>query len=181
MNIKQALKKKNLLVEQIKQEFVRATTYNSIEVGNTRAYSAIKSMENYLKLTDELIELKTSIHKTNEPVYDKIFKLSEYKSIIKYLKSLNCVEGKFSGNRWGGESSEPRIMEVEIGIVERDNMISKYESLINDIQDELDYFNQITELYEENTNYKYIDFSDLNNTGDDLDINLEDNILDTPF
>jgi len=145
MNIKQALKKKNILVEQIKQEFSRATMYNSIESGNTRPYSAKQSLDNYLRLTDELIELKTSIHKANQPIYDKIFKLSEYKSMVKYLKSLNCVEGKTSGNRWGGET-ESKVMEVEIGIVEKDKMVEKYESLINDIQDELDYFNQTTEL-----------------------------------
>lgn len=145
MNIKQALKKKNILVEQIKQEFSRVNTYNSIESGNTRPYSATKSLANYLKLTDELITLKTAIHRANSSIYDKIFRLSEYKSIVKYLKSLNCTEGKTSGSRWSGDV-EPKVMEVEIGIVERDNMISDFESQINDIQDQLDYHNQITEI-----------------------------------
>lgn len=145
MNIKQALKKKNILVEQIKQEFSRATMYNSIESGNARPYSAKQSLDNYLRLTEDLIELKTAIHKSNQPIYDKIFRLSEYKSIVKYLKTLNCIEGKTASNRWNGET-ESKVMEVEIGIVEKDKMVEKYESLINDIQDELDYFNQTTEL-----------------------------------
>lgn len=143
MNIKQALKKKNILVDQIKQEFNRANTYNSIDSQNTRPYSATDSLNNYFSLTEELITLKTAIHKANQPVYDKIFKLSEYKSVVKYLKALNCIEGK-SNARW--DSTEVKIMTVEIGIVERDNLISNYEDKINAIQDELDYFNQITEV-----------------------------------
>ncbi len=55
--------------------------------------SATDSLNNYFKLTEELIVLKTAIHKANQPVYDKIFKLSEYKSMVKYLRSLNCTEG----------------------------------------------------------------------------------------
>jgi hypothetical protein len=144
MNIKQALKKKNILVDQIKQEFNRATTYNSIDSENTRPYSATDSLNNYFKLTEELIVLKTAIHKANQPVYDKIFKLSEYKSIVKYLRSLNCNQGKVSGNRW--DSTEAKVMTVEINIVQRDKMIEEYEEKINTIQDELDYFNQVTEI-----------------------------------
>lgn len=144
MNIKQALKKKNILVDQIKQEFNRANTYNSIDSENTRPYSASESLTKYFNLTEELVALKTSIHKANQPVYDKIFKLSEYKSVVKYLKALNCVEGKSAGNRW--DSTESKVLTVEINIVEKDKMVADYEEKINTIQDELDYFNQITEI-----------------------------------
>ncbi len=144
MNIKQALKKKNILVDQIKQEYNRANTYNSINSENTRPYSAVDSLNNYFNLTEQLIALKTAIHKANQPVYEKIFKLSEYKSIVKYLKSLDCNEGKVSGNRW--ESTDAKLMVAEIKIVDRDKMIADYEEKINTIQDELDYFNQVTEI-----------------------------------
>lgn len=145
MNIKQALKKKNILVDKIKQEYNRLNTYNSIESGNLRPYSATQSLENYLKLTDELVILKTAIHKANQPVYDKIFRLSEYKSIVQYLKNLNCVEGKLAGSRWG-DSNETRFMESEINVVKKDQLVAEYEDKINQIQDELDYFNQVTEI-----------------------------------
>lgn len=144
MNIKQALKRKNILVDQIKQEYNRANTYNSIDSENVRPYSAAESLKKYLDLTEELVILKTSIHKANQPVYDKIFKLSEYKSVVKYLKSLDCNEGKSAGNRW--ESTESKVLVAEIKIVERDTMVSDYEEKINTIQDELDYFNQMTEI-----------------------------------
>ena len=144
MNIKQALKKKNILVEHIKQEFNRLNEYNSIESGNERAYSPTKSLDNYLKLTEELVLLKSSIHKANQPVYDKIFSLSEYKSVVQHLKSLNCLAGKTTLSRW--ESTEPRVMEVEIDVVAKDKIVAEFEEKINQIQDELDYFNQTTEI-----------------------------------
>ena len=143
MNIKQALKKKNVLVNEIKQEFVKANTYNSVEVGNKRAYSAITALKNYVDKTNELIALKTAIHVANAPVYDKIFRLSELKSVVKYLNALNCQEGK-EQNRYG--SVEPRILEVEIGIVERDTMVKTFEVEIDKLQEELDYHNATTEL-----------------------------------
>ena len=145
MNIKQALKKKNILIEKIRQEYSRATTYNSIAEGDTRPYSSVECLKNYFNLTEELVTLKTSIHKANQPVYDKIFKLSEYKSIAKMLKALNCESGKIV-NRWDSDSKT--IMEVEIGVVERDKMVEEYEIKINNLQDELDYFNQTTQLPE---------------------------------
>lgn len=143
MNIKQALKKKNLLVNEIKQEFAKCMTYNSVEVGNIRPYSAKESLANYITKTNELISLKTAIHKANVPVYGKIFRLSELKSIVKYVNSINCADGK---ERASYGQTEPRYLEVEIGVVERDNMIKAFEVEIDTIQDELDYFNATTEL-----------------------------------
>lgn len=146
MNIKQALKRKNVLVDQIKQEFQRLNQYNSVESGNPRPYEPSESLKKYLDLTNELVELKTSINKANLPIYDKIFRLSEYKSIAKFLKALDCTEGKTSGRGGWGSETEPKIMMSVIGIVERDKMVADYEDKINTIQDELDYFNQVTIL-----------------------------------
>lgn len=145
MNIKQALKRKNVLVNEIKQEFAKAQTYNSVEVGSKKPYSARTALVSYLTKIDELVELKRAIHVSNAPIYGKIFRLSELKSSIKYLSSLNCNEGK-EPNRYG--TTEPRILEVEIGIVERDNMVKIMEAEIDKIQDDLDYFNNITILPE---------------------------------
>jgi hypothetical protein len=145
MNIKQALKRKNILVNEIKQELSKVQTYNSTEVGGNKPYSSKFALEAYNNKTDELIALKVAIHKANAPVYDKIFRLSELKSKVKYINSLNCTEGK-EQNRYG--ASEPRIMVAEIGIVERDLMVKEIEDEINKIQDELDYFNNVTNLPE---------------------------------
>lgn len=143
MNIKQALKRKNVLVNEIKQEFGKIQAYNSLEVGSKRPYSAKDALKTYMEKTNELITLKTAIHKANAPVYGKIFRISELKSMVRYLGTLNCNEGK---QRSGYGMAELSVMSVEIDVVERDNLVKKLETEIDQIQDELDYFNSVTEL-----------------------------------
>ena len=143
MNIKQALKKKNKLVGLINEEFYKASQYNVVDEGNPRPYSATEAIGKWMQLTNELIVLKTQIHKANLPVYDKIFELSELKNQVKHLKTLNCASGKVSTSRWGSDS-EPVIKHAEINVVERDSMIKNLESRIETLQDELDQWNHST-------------------------------------
>ena len=93
MNIKQALKYKNKLVSKMNGEFDKASTYNSVEVGTVKPYSADNALSFYFELSNELVELKTKIHLANNKVYDKIFLLSELKSRAAKLKHLDCSEG----------------------------------------------------------------------------------------
>ena len=145
MNIKKALKEKNRLVKEIQDLHVRVATYNSIEVGNVRPYSAKESMEKINQLSNELVELKTNIHRANAPIYHHIFRLSELKSTIARIKNLDCNEGivqdYYSRNR-----ETPAVKETEISIVERDEMVKHMEGQIEEIQDILDNHNQITQI-----------------------------------
>jgi hypothetical protein len=145
MNIKQALKLKNKLVTQIKEQYEIAKAHNSIEQGNPRRYSALQSINKANELSIELVELKTKIHRANATVYDNIFRLSELKSMASRLKSLNCQEGKVTRGRWDSELP-PSIMVAEIGIVERDEMVKHIEAQIEEIQDILDTHNAVTEI-----------------------------------
>jgi len=145
MNIKKALKEKNRLVKEIQDLHLRVATYNSIEVGNVRPYSAKESMELINQKSNELVELKTNIHRANAPVYQHIFRLSELKSMITRVKNLDCNEGSvqdyYSRNR-----ETPTVKETEISIVERDEMVKHMEGQIEEIQDILDNHNQITQI-----------------------------------
>jgi len=145
MNIKKALKEKNRLVKEILDLHTKVATYNSVEVGNVRPYSAKESMELLHQKSNELVELKTKIHTANAPVYKYIFRLSELKSTIARIKNLDCNEGivqdYYSRNR-----ETPAVKETEISIVERDNMVKDMETAIESIQDVLDNHNQITEI-----------------------------------
>jgi hypothetical protein len=142
MNIKQALKLKNKLVAQIKEQYEIAKAHNSIEQGNPRRYSALKAINEAEKLSIELAELKTKIHLANAPVYDLIFQMSELKNQIKQLKSIPVDEGKVT-ERYGSVTA---IKEVELNIAERDNLVKVLENKIEVIQDKLDTHNAITEL-----------------------------------
>ena len=145
MNIKSALKYKNKITSNIQKQLGKVTAYNSADEGTNKPYSAKEGWKNYVELTNELIALKTSIHKANAPVYDKIFRLSELKSMVTNLKRFDCSEGMVSTGRWGAEP-QSKVKVAEITITERDGLVEFYEAEIDQIQDELDYFNQVTEL-----------------------------------
>ena len=112
MNLKQALKRKNKLTTIIQQEYMKMITYNSVDVENDKPYSSKLAMENWIGYINELIDLKTAIHRANNPIYDKIFRLSELKSLVKNLRQLNCVEGR-EKDRWS-DATKPVIKKAEI-------------------------------------------------------------------
>ena len=142
MNIKQALKLKNKLVTQIREQYEIAKAHNSIEQGNPRRYSALKAIGEAEKLAIALVELKTQIHAANAPVYGLIFQMSELKNQIKQLKSIPVEEGKVT-ERYGSVTT---IKEVELDITQRDSIVKQLENKIEAIQDKLDAHNAITEL-----------------------------------
>lgn len=145
MNVKQGLKKKNLLVKELQELYGRLAQYNSIEVGNVRPYSPKEMLVQINQKSNELVELKTKIHKANTPVYDKIFRLSELKSTITRLKSLDCTEG-VSTDYYSRNRENPPVKTSEISVVERDELIKSMEGEIEDLQDSLDNHNQNTEI-----------------------------------
>jgi hypothetical protein len=142
MNVKQALKQKNKLVTDLKVSYGILQKYNSIEEGNPRRYSMTNTLEKIKTLQTELVELKTKIHRANQPVYDKIFALAELKGMIKELKKVPTDEGK-SSDRY---SSIPSVKEVELNVTDIDTSISILETQIEEIQNELDVHNAITNI-----------------------------------
>jgi len=145
MTIKQALKYKNKLVKKISEEYAKVSTYNSIEEMGKRPYDVLTSYSKYKELVNELVDLKTKIHMANQPVYDKIFRLSELKSMISSIKGLDCSEGKVSP-RWRSGLEDSVVKTTIISIVERDSEIEKMENEIEKIQELLDQHNATTEI-----------------------------------
>ena len=143
MKVKQALKQKKKLATKMNQEFVRVNMYNSVEEGATRVYDVKASMQNWLKMIDELVELKTKIHLANVPVYGKIFRMSELKSQLSNLKQLDCVDGKHFDRYGRGEAV---VKTAEISVLERDQMVLKIEEEIERLQEELDEHNATTSI-----------------------------------
>jgi hypothetical protein len=144
MTIKQALKEKNRLIKAIEDEFKKVYAYNSIDEGNIRPYSTVESLGNILVLEEGLIDLKTKIHRANTVVYDKIFRLSEMKSLAKKINQINCDEGKVTDRYLRG--AEPSIKTAEISVVNRDMRIKSIEEEIERLQEELDTHNATTSI-----------------------------------
>jgi hypothetical protein len=140
MTVKQALKEKNKLTKQINGLVTRIQRFNSIEEGAVRTYDPREDMDTLTKSVSDLVELKTRIHKANAGVYDKIFRLSEYKGLVKYLRSIDCSEGKVSESRRFAETGSV-VKTTVFDQVEMDNLVLYYEGEIERIQEELDTHN----------------------------------------
>jgi hypothetical protein len=116
-----------------------------MEEGSVRTYEPREDMDTLTQTVSQLVYLKTQIHQANAKVYDKIFRLSEYKGLVKYLRVIDCTEGKTNESRRYGESAT--IVKTTIfGQIEMDNLITYYESEIEKIQEELDVHNATTHI-----------------------------------
>ena len=144
MNIKQALKLKNKLIKSISENTKLLQQYNTVEVGNPRPYSPTILMDVITRKTDELIALKSKLHRANAPMFENIFEMSELKSTIKAIQKLDCTEGKSNRDRYRMESE--LVLTSEISLVDRNEFIKKLEDRIEQIQDEMDVFNSNTEI-----------------------------------
>jgi hypothetical protein len=142
MNITKALKQKNKLVSKTNEYISHVSAYNSIQEGTTRPYDAREALEKAMASVDELVALKTAIHKANAKVYDKIFKLAELKSLVSKLKGLDCKEGMHQSYRM----DSPVKYTSQISIVEKDQWIEKLESQIEMLQEELESHNAKTKI-----------------------------------
>jgi hypothetical protein len=142
MNINQALKEKSRIVRKLDNLYSILIEYNSIEAGNIRRYSILNTLGDINELIEELVELKTKIHRANIAVYDKIFRLSELKALVKKIKEMPVVEGKKMSMY--GNSSEN--LEVEINARQRDGIIIDIQSEIDKLQDDLDLYNATTHI-----------------------------------
>jgi hypothetical protein len=145
MNIKQALKMKNKLVQELNQLIQRMIINNTVIEGNVRPYSTKDTLVKVYTIIEEITVLKTKIHRANAPVYDKIFLMSELKSLVKNLKMMDCTNG-VDTDYYTRRSEGTIIKNSEISVVERDNEIKFLESRIEQLQDELDEHNFITQI-----------------------------------
>jgi hypothetical protein len=145
MTVKQALKEKNKLTKKIHGLVVRLQKFNSIEEGSVRTYDPREDMDQLTKSISDLVDLKTRIHKANVGVYEKIFRLSEYKGFVKYLRAIDCSEGKVTETRRFGENNSV-VKTTVFNQVEMDNLILYYEAEIERIQEELDTHNSTYNL-----------------------------------
>lgn len=144
MNIKKALKEKNKLAKKITDLLERTNRFNSMDQGAVRSYDPDQSLEQAVDTMEKLISLKTQVHIANTMVFEKIFRMAEYKSFVKYLKSLNCTEGTMVQRSYGDTTT--RHMTTVITEVQRDQMVENYETIIDQLQSDLDIYNATTFL-----------------------------------
>jgi len=142
MTISQALKEKNKKVAKITKLWQKISSYNSVIEGSEKPYDVEKLWEEYNWAIAELIDLKTRIHHASEPIRKDIFAMSELKSKILNLRSLNTQSGLLR-DRYG---SEPTSLVAHFSTLWKDSQVELTESAIDSIQEKLDTFNHTTQI-----------------------------------
>lgn len=139
ITLAQAFKLKNKKVANISKYDGIIRKWNSIDEKNaeTRPYNVREILQNYIQEKNDLVALKTAIHKASEPVRELIFRQGELKSFINFLKGIDTSEGIRRNSYSGGEYNVTAVFKEE----EINSMIGGIEEEIEKIQEELDRFN----------------------------------------
>lgn len=145
MKLYKALKLKKKIVGEVAKLHSQILSRNSYLVGslNAEKYN-IRELET--ELTEKvayLVSLKCAINDGNKGIQDKIYWLSEYKSIIQLWSGLNVIEGM---QLMGYSDKDAREYKVQIDEKERDNKVKNIQDTIDSIQEEIDVYNHTIEL-----------------------------------
>ena len=142
MNLTKALKEKKKLIKKADEAYKRFSEFNSIEAGSTPTYNAETAFEEWITLTNQLIELKAKIQKANSEVIDKIFRLGELKNMVSRLRAVNVAEGKIR-ERYVDVTTERTAW---MTLLSRDNQIQDWENQIETLQEEIESYNVLTKI-----------------------------------
>lgn len=142
MTIAQALKEKNKKVAKIQKLWIRISQFNSIETGEERPYDIQATWEEYLNEIGSLVELKTKIHAASAPVRIDIFDLSELKSIVTNIQTLDVTNGK-KRDRYSESAVD---VSAHFNVSWKDSRIEEMEAKIDKLQEKLNVFNNTTHI-----------------------------------
>jgi hypothetical protein len=145
MKLHKGLKLRKKLVGEIAKLKEQIKAKNSYSEGSVdpQKYNVNEIYAELLKKTDELISLKYVINEANREIQDKIFRLSEFKSLLTFWNEVPVVEGaQIQGY------SETRTVEyhAQIDELRRNEMVAEFQGVIDAIQDEIDTYNYTTEI-----------------------------------
>ena len=143
MNLTKALKHKKKLIKEADNAFTRFSYFNSKEVGATTPYDPEKAYEDWIKLTTQIVELKTKIQRANAPIMDKIFRMSEVKNCISRVRGVDTKEGRHRDRYGDGESAEYTCF---MNLLQKDAQVAAWETELETLQDEIEAFNAVTKI-----------------------------------
>jgi hypothetical protein len=147
MKLKQALKVKNRLINDLKElgSIIPATVSELSQKefsGNT-----VAMLEDYRSQMDLFCNHKVAIQKANLNILKNIYMMAELKGYLNILRTTknHIKEGKEYSGRFGVNGVELEY-KTQLTIKQVDEQIKSIRKQINDIQDEIDEYNSVTEL-----------------------------------
>jgi hypothetical protein len=140
MNLTKALKHKKKLVKQADDMYVRFSKFNSNQKDSV-GYDPEQAYNEWVRLTNDLINLKTKIHIANAGIADKIFKLGELKSMATKLRGIDTKEGMHR-DRYSDSDAIEYV--AYMNIFKKDEVIKELEEQIETLQEEIEAYNALT-------------------------------------
>jgi len=139
MNLTKALKHKKKLVKQADDMYIRFSKFNSTQKDSV-GYDPEHAYNEWVRLTNDLINLKTKIHIANAGIADKIFKLGELKSMATKLRVIDTKEGIVK-DRYSDVTIE---YVAYMNLFDRDTRVKELEEQIETLQEEIEAYNALT-------------------------------------
>lgn len=146
ITLARALKYKNRLVGKIAAVTDTIRTKNSVIKGAEREVDINELIILRTKLIDNLLDLKTAINQANGPIIRAIFAISELKSEIVFVNSINTTHGMASQDRAYYPATEPTEFEavIRFGTVEDRKTVTN--KAIDAYQEQIDKHNHSTNI-----------------------------------
>jgi hypothetical protein len=139
-SLSKALKIKSRLAGRFASLSATISIYNSMEEGRQGEVDILALDKQKQEMAVALIQLKTAIYEANRGIYLTLNELSEKKSEVSFLSTLNTRHGAEQGY-----NSEKTVYVAAISKQEVDRRVKKLEKEIDDLQDVVDKYNAETE------------------------------------
>ena len=144
MKISKALKLKNKMVAEYTDLLNKMVSSNSSDKSVKKNYNSKDLYTQVVAAQQEIVRLKTAIHKASSPVRSKIFEIGEVKNLLSYFNRMSTVEGIVK-NRGYSAATEDEFV-VDFNEVEKVALVKDLQERIENLQEELDSFNATTEV-----------------------------------
>lgn len=141
MNIAKALKEKKKISREIGKLKELISNNNSYTLPNVPKFDVLKLEQDLMVKTTELIELKDKVAKANVSINEKIYEMAELKGLVNFYKCINtreCITYDINRNE--------TVTKATFGEIYVNKMVTNLEEEIQKLQDDIDYFNQTTEI-----------------------------------
>lgn len=150
MNISQSLKEKNRIAGRIVKLQKQVQQYNQFREGKTQDFNSKELLKSLQEEWAYLIAIKSKIAKANQGISDKLVQLAEAKSELHFWNT-------FSSGSAEETFQEPKYIDRQyvtidikgghhIPVTEVQGHINRVQSLIENLQDEIDNYNAITQI-----------------------------------
>ena len=146
MKLHKALKDKKKLTGEISKLKTQIEVKNCYNEGTVdpEKFDVKKLYDELLNKTGELVKLKLSINECNKVIQERIFLLSEYKSLIAWWSGVCTLEGEHVTGSYGEKIL--RKYRSQIDEVSKEKIIKGLQERVDIIQEELDIYNYTTEV-----------------------------------